>query len=216
MALDADKSPVDGLASNMGHCLWTGIVDEEKAPLAAKHLVSERLFCGWGVRTLAETVKGYNPISYHCGSVWPHDSAVAAAGLMRYGFVDEAHQIMEGMVAAAPFFDNRLPELFAGLPRGQFPFPVSYPTSCSPQAWAAASPLLLLRTMLRFEPDIRNETLSLAPRVPDWIGRLVLQQVPLMGGHLSIRVEGDRLEVLGTPDGLTVVEEPRQATFEEP
>jgi len=213
MALDADKVPVDGLASNMGHCLWTGIVDEDKAPLVARHLVSDKLFCGWGVRTLAESVKGYNPISYHCGSVWPHDNAIAAAGLMRYGFVDEAHQIMEGMVAAAPFFDNRLPELFAGLPRHQFPFPVSYPTSCSPQAWAAASPLLFLRTMLRFEPDIRNATLSLAPRVPEWIGRLVLQQVPLMGGHLSVRVEGDQLEVLQTPDGLTVVEEPRQATF---
>ena len=214
MALDADKVPVDGLASNMGHCLWTGIVDEEKAPLVAKHLVSEAtLWCGWGVRTLAETVKGYNPISYHCGSVWPHDNAIAAAGLMRYGFVDEAHQIMEGMIAAAPFFDNRLPELFAGLSRGQFSFPVSYPTSCSPQAWAAASPLLFLRTMLRFEPDIRNATLHLTPRVPDWIGELSLEQVPLMGGLLSIRVEGDRLDVLELPDGLTVVEEPRQATF---
>jgi glycogen debranching enzyme len=188
-------------------------VDEEKAPLVAKHLVSDRLFCGWGVRTLAETVKGYNPISYHCGSVWPHDNAIAAAGLMRYGFVDEAHQVMEGLIAAAPFFDNRLPELFAGLARSQFQFPVSYPTSCSPQAWAAASPLLFLRTMLRFEPDIRNATLSLAPRVPEWIGTLALEQVPLMGGHLSIRVEGDRLEVRQVPDGLTIVEEPRQATF---
>jgi len=200
MALDADKAPVDGLASNMGHCLWTGIVDEEKAPLVAKHLLSEWMFCGWGVRTLAETVRGYNPISYHCG-------------LMRYGFVEEAHQIMEGLMAAAPFFDNRLPELFAGLSRSQFRFPVSYPTSCSPQAWAAASPLLFLRTVLRFEPDIRNATLSLAPRVPEWIGTLALEQVPLMGGYLSIRVDGDDLEVRSVPDGLTVVEEPRQATF---
>jgi len=213
MALDADKSPVDGLASNMGHCLWTGIVDEDKAPLVAHHLLSEQLFSGWGVRTLAEDVKGYNPISYHCGSVWPHDNAITAAGLMRYGFVDEAHQIMEGMIAAAPFFDCRLPELFAGLPRRQFQFPVSYPTSCSPQAWAAAAPLLFLRTMLRFEPDIRNATLHLTPRVPDWIGTLALEQVPLMGGHLSIRVEQDRLEVREVPEGLTVVEEPRQATF---
>ncbi|HEV3365629.1 MAG TPA: amylo-alpha-1,6-glucosidase, partial [Acidimicrobiia bacterium] len=213
MALDADKTPVDGLASNMGHCLWTGIVDEEKAPLVAKHLVSERLFCGWGVRTLGENVKGYNPISYHCGSVWPHDNAIAAAGLMRYGFVDEAQQIMEGMIAAAPFFDNRLPELFAGLSRDLFRFPVSYPTSCSPQAWAAASPLLFLRTMLRFEPDIRNATLHLTPRVPEWIGTLALEQVPLMGGYLSVRVDGDRLDVRSLPEGLTIVQEPRQATF---
>ena len=127
MALDADKTPVDGLASNMGHCLWTGIVDEEKAPLVAKHLLADELFCGWGVRTLAENVKGYNPISYHCGSVWPHDNAIAAAGLMRYGFVEEAHQIMEGMIAAAPFFDNRLPELFAGLSRDAVPVPGDVP-----------------------------------------------------------------------------------------
>jgi glycogen debranching enzyme len=213
MALDADKTPVDGLASNMGHCLWTGIVDEDKAPLVARHLLSDGLFSGWGVRTLADGVKGYNPISYHCGSVWPHDNAIAAAGLMRYGFVDEAHQIMEGMIAAAPFFECRLPELFAGLPRSQFRFPISYPTSCSPQAWAAAAPLLFLRTMLRFEPDIRNATLSLAPRVPDWIGTLALEQVPLMGGHLSVRVDGDQLDIREVPDGLTVVQEPRQATF---
>jgi glycogen debranching enzyme len=132
---------------------------------------------------------------------------------MRYGFVDEAHQIMEGMIAAAPYFDNRLPELFAGLSRSHFRFPVSYPTSCSPQAWAAAAPLLFLRTMLRFEPDIRNATLHLTPRVPYWIGALALQQVPLMGGHLSIRVEGDDLEVRSAPEGLTIVQEPRQPTF---
>ncbi len=213
MALDADKTPVDALASNMGHCLWTGIVDEDKAPLVARHLLSEGLFSGFGVRTLDESVKGYNPISYHCGSVWPHDNAIAAAGLMRYGFVDEAHQVMEGLVAAAPFFDDRLPELFAGLPRSQFRFPVAYPTSCSPQAWAAAAPLLFLRTMLRFEPDIRNDLINLAPAVPPWIGSLTLEQIPLMGGLLSVRVEGEHCEVLESPPGLTVVHTPRQATF---
>jgi glycogen debranching enzyme len=213
MALDADKTPVDALASNVGHCLWTGIVDEDKAPLVARHLVSGDLFSGFGVRTLAESVKGYNPISYHCGSVWPHDNAIAAAGLMRYGFVEEAHRVIEGIISAAPFFDERLPELFAGFARAGFPFPVSYPTSCSPQAWAAASPLLFLRTLLRFEPDIRNEQLNLVPAVPDWIGTLALEQVPLMGGYLSFRVEGGDLQLLEVPDGLTVVESPRQPTF---
>lgn len=213
MALDADKSPVDALASNMGHCLWTGIVDESKAPLVARRLLSDELFSGWGIRTLAESVKGFNPISYHCGSVWPHDNAIVAAGLMRYGFIEEAHRVMEGLIAAAPFFDERMPELFAGLSRVQFPFPVAYPTSCSPQAWAAASPLLFLRTMLRFEPDIRNAQLNLAPAVPAWIGSLALEQIPLMGGHLSIRMEGEGLEVLEAPDELTIVEAPRQATF---
>jgi glycogen debranching enzyme len=213
MALDADKAPVDALASNMGHCLWTGIVDEDKAPLVARHLLSDDLFSGFGVRTLAESVKGFNPISYHCGSVWPHDNAIAAAGLMRYGFVEEAHQVMEGLIAAAPFFDDRLPELFAGLPRAQFRFPVAYPTSCSPQAWAAASPLLFLRTMLRFEPDIRNDLINLAPAVPPWIGSLSLEGIPLMGGLLSIQVEREEFEVLESPEGLSVVDTPRQATF---
>jgi glycogen debranching enzyme len=155
---------------------------------------------------------GYNPISYHNGSVWPHDNAICVAGLMRYGLVEAAHRVMEGIVAAAPYFGNRLPELFAGLSRADVPFPVSYPTSCSPQAWAAASPLLFLRSMLHFDPDVRNEQLHLAPDVPDWIGRLVLERVPLMGGHLSIEVEGSRCTVLEAPAGLTIVPVPRRAT----
>ena len=96
--------------------------------------------------------------------------------------------------------------------RDEFAFPVSYPTSCSPQAWAAASPLLFLRSMLRFEPDVRNARLHLAPAAPDWIGTLRLERVPLMGGHLSIEVEGDRCELVEVPPGLTVVAEPRRPT----
>jgi glycogen debranching enzyme len=213
MGLDRDKRPIDAMASNMGHCLWTGIVDEEKAPLVAKHLLSDACFSGWGIRTLADTMAGYNPISYHNGSVWPHDNAICAAGLMRYGFVEEAHRVIEGQVHAGAFFGNRMPELFAGLARADVSFPVSYPTSCSPQAWAAASPLLFLRTMLRFEPDIRNEELHLAPVLPDWIGTLRLEEIPLMGGHLSIEVEGAHLRTLEVPRGLTIVRTPRRPTF---
>jgi glycogen debranching enzyme len=177
--------------------------------------VSDAMFSGWGVRTLADTMVGYNPVSYHNGSVWPHDSAICAAGLMRYGLVDAAHEIMEGVVTAATSFGNRLPELFAGLPRGNgFPFPVSYPTSCSPQAWAAASPLLMLRSLLHFEPEVRHERLYLAPAVPEWIGHLSLHGIALMGGHLSIEVEGDSCRVLEAPAGLTIVPEPRPATHE--
>ncbi len=188
IGLDRDKKRIDGIASNMGHCLWTGIVDEEKAPHVARALVSEGMFSGWGVRTLSSENAGYNPISYHCGSVWPHDNALAAAGLMRYGFADEAHRVMRGMVDASRWFGDLLPELFAGTARDGLSFPVSYPTSCSPQAWAAASPLLFLRTLLRFEPDIRNNKLHLAPAVPDWIGTLRLERIPIMGGHLGVEV----------------------------
>jgi len=212
MGLDRDKKPLDALTSNIGHCLWTGIVDEEKAAIVAEQLVSPGMFSGWGVRTLSESMVGYNPISYHCGSVWPHDSAICAAGLMRYGFIEESHRVMEGLVSAGAHFGNRLPELFAGLGRAQYPFPVSYPTSCSPQAWAAASPLLFLRTMLRFEPDIRNSELHLAPAVPDWIGTLRLEQIPLMGGHLSITMKGEELETTAMPDGLSIARTPRRPT----
>ena len=166
MGLDRDKRPLDALTSNMGHCLWTGILDEDKAAIVGAHLVSDPMFSGWGIRTLATSMTGFNPISYHNGSVWPHDNAICAAGLMRYGLVEESHRVMEGIVHAAGFFGNRLPELFAGLPRDQFAFPVSYPTSCSPQAWAAASPLLFLRSMLRFDPDVRNAQVHLAPALP--------------------------------------------------
>jgi glycogen debranching enzyme len=212
MGLDRDRKQIDAIASNMGHCLWTGIVDEARAPYIAKHLVSDSMFSGWGIRTLSEDMEGYNPISYHNGSVWPHDNAICAAGLMRYGFIEEAHRVMQGIVESSPFFGNLLPELFAGLDRRRFGFPVSYPTSCRPQAWAAASPLLFLRTMLRFEPDIRNSMLHLAPAVPDWIGLLRLDGVEIMGGYLTIETERDHVNALAVPDGLEIVSAPRVAT----
>jgi glycogen debranching enzyme len=118
---------------------------------------------------------------------------------------------MEGIVHAAAHFGNRLPELFAGLARRDVPFPVSYPTSCSPQAWAAASPLLFLRSMLNFDPAVRDAQLHLAPDLPEWMGKLVLERVPLMGGKLSIEVEGDAFKVLEQPEGLTIVPERRRA-----
>ena len=213
IGLDREKKRIDGIASNMGHCLWTGIVDEEKAPHVARMLLSDGMFGGWGVRTLSSHNAGYNPISYHCGSVWPHDNALCAAGLMRYGFADEAHKLMRGLVDASRWFGDLLPELFGGMSRDGITFPVSYPTSCSPQAWAAASPLLFLRTLLRFEPDIRASKLHLAPAVPEWIGTLRLERIPIMGGHLGVEVTGDVVKVLEVPEDLTIVSDPRLPTI---
>jgi glycogen debranching enzyme len=204
MGLDRDKRPIDALVSNMGHCLWTGIVDDEKAPLVAERLLSDELFSGWGIRTLATSMTRYNPISYHNGSVWPHDNALCAAGLVRYGLLEEAHRVMDGIVRTGEYYGNRLPELFGGFPASGFGFPVGYPTSCSPQAWAAASPLLFLRSLLRFDPDIRHGRLHLAPAIPDWLGRFRLDGVPLMGGRLSLEVDGDRVESITVPDHLEV------------
>ncbi|MCL4293002.1 MAG: amylo-alpha-1,6-glucosidase, partial [Acidimicrobiia bacterium] len=212
MGLDADKAPIDALASNMGHCLWTGIVDADKAERVARRLLSDDMFTGWGVRTLAASMTGYNPISYHCGSVWPHDNAIVAAGLMRYGFVEETHRILEGMIDAAASFGLRLPELFAGLPRRELGFPVGYPTSCSPQAWATASPLLFLRTMLRFQPDLRRGRLTVDPVIPGWIGRLRLDGLPILDGSISLDLEGESCAVVSAPPGLEVVCGGRPAT----
>jgi glycogen debranching enzyme len=212
MGLDGDKRPLDALTSNMGHCLWTGIVDDDKAARIGELLVSPAMFSGWGIRTLADSMGGFNPISYHNGSVWPHDTAICVAGLVRYGLLDAAQRVAEGLVAAAAAFGGRLPELFAGLPRSMFPVPVSYPTSCSPQAWAAASPLLLLRALLRLEPDARSRRLHLAPALPAWLGRLRLDGLTVLGGELALEAEGDECQVLAAPLGITVVSEPVPST----
>jgi glycogen debranching enzyme len=145
--------------------------------------------------------------------VWPHDTAICIDGLTRYGFTREAQRIASGLLDAAQHVGHRLPELFAGFPRAAFPAPVPYPTSCSPQAWAAASPLLFLRTLLRFEPDIRANKLHLAPAVPDWIGTLRLERIPIMGGHLGVEVTGEVVKALEVPEDLTIVSDPRRPTI---
>ena len=214
MGLDADKKPIDALASNMGHCLWTGIVDQEKAALVAERLLSPPMFNGWGIRTLASTMDGYNPISYHCGSVWPHDSAIIAAGLMRYGFVEEAHRVIVSLLDAAASHGGRLPELYAGLDRSEYPGVVAYPTSCSPQAWASAAPLLMLRTLLRFDPWVPHGKLWLDPVLPKEISYLCVQGIPLAGTRLTVRIDGGDVEVRGAPDDLEVRREPRRPLSE--
>ncbi len=210
MALDGDKRPLDALTSNMGHCLWTGIVDRDKADAVARHLLSPAMFNGWGIRTLATTMAGYNPISYHNGSVWPHDTAIVTAGLMRYGFVEEAQRVVLGLLDAAMAVGGRLPELFGGLDRSELPVPLGYPASCSPQAWAAASPLLLMRLLLRFDPWLPHGKLWLDPVVPTAIGRLRVGHIPLGGGRLVVDVDGDDVSIEGLPPGIELVREPRQ------
>ncbi|MBV9823832.1 MAG: amylo-alpha-1,6-glucosidase, partial [Actinobacteria bacterium] len=201
IALDGDKRPVDSCASNMGHCLMTGIVDADKAPSVVAHLMSERMFTGWGIRTLAADSGAYNPASYHNGSVWPHDNALIVAGLMRYGFVAEAQRVTEALFDAAAHFDGRLPELFCGFDRASYAEPIPYPTSCSPQAWAAATPIHLVRTLLRFEPCAPRRRVRLAPAWPRSLGSLELANVPLAGSRLSLSLAADEVEISGLPEG---------------
>lgn len=200
VGLDGDGLPIDALASNMGHALWTGIVADEHAAAVARHLISPQMFTGWGIRTLASSMGAYNPVSYHNGSVWPHDSAIAAAGLMRYGFVEEAATIAGGLFDAAQAFDGRLPELFCGFDRSQYPFPVPYPTACSPQAWAAASPILLLRSLLRLDPDVPNGVIRLQPAVPKMLLPLTVGNIMLGNARVTINVDENTAEVSGLGD----------------
>lgn len=204
VGLDRDKRPIDALTSNVGHCLWAGIVDDDKAPSLAEHLLSPRMFTGWGVRTLASDMGAYNPVSYHNGSVWPHDSALVAAGLMRYGYVDQAQRIAVGLLDAADQFGGRLPELFCGFDRDDFAAPVPYPTSCSPQAWASAAPVHLLRTLLRFEPHVPSRRVSLAPVVPWRYLPMTLDNLSLAGARVRLSVDHRGFELDHLPDGLSL------------
>jgi glycogen debranching enzyme len=192
LALDADGSQVDGLASNNGHLLWSGIVDKSKAKAVVRHLMGPRLFSGWGVRTLAEGEGRYNPIGYHVGTVWPFDCSFIAWGLRRYGFKDEAATIAAGILDAAEFFEGRLPEAFGGYERSQTKYPVQYPTACSPQAWSTGAPLLLIRTMLGLEPI--GDHLVVDPALPVGIGRLELLDIPGRWGRVDAFGRG-RVEV---------------------
>jgi glycogen debranching enzyme len=209
MALDRDKRPVDALASNMGHCLWTGIVDQDKVARVVDLLLGPEMFSGWGVRTLATSMAGYNPLGYHTGSIWPHDNAIIAAGLMRYGYVAEAQRIITALTEAATSESSRLPELFSGLDRRDFPSIVSYPASCVPQAWDAATPLSFLRTLLRFEPWVPEGKVWMDPALPARATNLCVQNVPLAGRRLTLRVDGDKAWVEHLPPHLTLIQEPR-------
>jgi glycogen debranching enzyme len=176
VALDSDGRQVDTLTSNIGHLLWSGIVDKSKARAVARHLLGPRLFSGWGVRTLAEGEPRYNPIGYHVGTVWPFDNSFIAWGLRRYGFRDEAACIVDSIMAAAEIFDGRLPEALCGYERGSTRYPVQYPTACSPQAWSTGAPLLLLRAGLGLDPS--GDHLIVDPALPERFGSLEILDVP--------------------------------------
>jgi len=176
LAIDGDGRIVDSITSNIGHLLWSGIADEDKAARCVELLMSDRLFSGWGVRTMAVGEGGYNPIGYHLGTVWPHDNSIIAWGLKRYGYRVEAARVGVGILQASVFFDHRLPEAFAGYPRARTRYPVEYPTACSPQAWATGAPLLFLRTMLGMEPI--GQHLLVEPKLPFRFGSLHLTDIP--------------------------------------
>ncbi len=195
VGLDEHRRPIGSVTSNLGHLLWCGAVPRARAERIASDLASPRMFTGWGVRTLADDAAGYNPLSYHCGSVWPHDTAIAIAGLARYGHHDAAARLAVGLIAASVETDGRLPELFAGFDRDDIPGPVPYPASCSPQAWAAAAPLLVVRAVLGLEPSVPDRRLLLRPRIPSEFGEVRVLDLPLGDARVDIVAREDTADV---------------------
>jgi glycogen debranching enzyme len=183
LALDGQKRKVDSLTSNIGHLLWSGIADEDKADQCVKHLMSDELFSGWGIRTMASSEGSYNPIGYHVGTVWPHDSSFVAWGMRRYGYRAESARICRAILEAADLFEGRLPEAFGGYPRSKTSYPVEYPTACSPQAWATGAPLLALRTLLGLDSDGKHMIID--PAIPEPLGRIELLGIPGCWGRMD-------------------------------
>jgi glycogen debranching enzyme len=196
LALDGKKRKVDSLTSNVGHLLWSGIADPDKADACARQLVGPNLFSGWGVRTMSAQEGGYNPIGYHVGTVWPFDNSIIALGLRNYGYKKEAAKVAFAILEAAKYFNYRLPEAFAGYPRKETDFPVQYPTACSPQAWSSGAPLLFIRTLLGLEPV--GDRLLVDPAVPKQIGWVGVEGIPGRWGRADAFARGV-IDINGAP-----------------
>lgn len=187
LALDGNKRRVEPATSNMGQVLWSGILPEELAHQLINRLLEDDMDSGFGIRTLSTKEKRYNPISYHNGSVWPHDNSIIIAGMALYGRNDAVGQITEGLMKASEGVALwRLPELYGGLSADSVQAPVPYPVSCSPQAWAAATPLIVLQSILNLQPDVPNRKVSIQPQLPRRITHLSVTGIPIGDGHLSI------------------------------
>ena len=197
LALDGDKRQVDSLCSNIGHLLWSGIVEPRRVDAVVDQLMGDELWSGWGVRTMSTGDAGYNPLSYHNGTVWPHDNSIVAAGLARYARWPEAQRVIQRMLTAAQHFNYQLPEVFAGMRRSETPFPIAYPTAARPQAWAAGAPVLLLQSLLGLQPDRRRHALETVapPELPSWAGRIRLSGIRAFGSLWDARLEDGTVRV---------------------
>ena len=188
LALDGRKAQVRSVTSNPAHCLYCGIVDDDKAALVAERLMAPDMFSGWGIRTLSSASPAYNPMSYHNGSVWPHDNAIAAAGLKRYGFDAATHRIATSLFEVATGArDYRLPELFCGFHRDGSRAIIAYPVACIPQAWAATAPFMLLQALLGISAHAPDNRLTVdRPRLPDWLSSADICDIRLGHSRVSL------------------------------
>ncbi|MBN6041105.1 glycogen debranching N-terminal domain-containing protein [Amycolatopsis sp. 195334CR] len=203
LALDGSKSKVDALTSNIGHLLGTGLVGGTESAAIAGHLLGPDLAAGYGLRTMSSAMGGYSPLSYHCGSIWPHDTAIVVRGLSRAGKHAEAAGLGMQLVRAAGAFGDRMPELYGGFAADDSPIPLPYGASCRPQAWSAASAVVLLQAFLGLEADLPAGTISLAPP-PSPIGAFEVRGLPIGEGTLDVAVRADgSIAELVLPPGLS-------------
>lgn len=207
LALDGAGRPVTSVASNMGHVLGTGLLDEHVSAAMADRLCSPDLDSGWGVRTLSAGHRAFNPLGYHTGSVWPHDTAITAWSLSRAGHPRAALALLRGLVDAAPHFGYRLPELYSGEGRAPGLAPVAYPAACRPQAWAAAAAVVLLTVLTGLDPDVPGGTIRVRP-ARSAFGLREVRGLPFGSGHLSIRMGDDGRPAVENTTGLNVVAAP--------
>jgi glycogen debranching enzyme len=207
-ALDGDKKPVLSMASNPGHCLWSGIAPPDRARRVMERLMAPDMWSGWGIRTLSAEHKSFNPYAYQLGAVWPHDNSIIAMGFKRFGFAAEAAAVARDISRAASYFRNsQLPELYAGTQRDGTNFPVQYLGANVPQAWAAGSAFMLLQAMLGLVPDAPKGKLFIDPALPVWMPDVTLTDLTVGKERFSIRFwrDGDATlhEVIeGNPDAI--------------
>jgi glycogen debranching enzyme len=211
LALDGKKRPCKVRASNTGHCLFSGIARNERGKAVAQTLFSEDFYSGWGIRTLATGEARYNPLSYHNGSVWPHDNAMIAAGLARYGFKNLAGKILLALMDVSSNLElHRLPELFCGLERREGEGPTLYPVACAPQAWAAAAPFLLIQSCLGLTVQgAHNRVVFTRPALPEGIPHLSIRGLRVGDASVDLLFEREyetvRVQVLEKQGDVEVV-----------
>src|SRR5262245_61516306 len=196
-ALDGDKKKVMSIASNVGQCLWSGIIAPDRAIGVVERLMRRDMWSGWGIRTLSAEHPAFNPYNYQTGAVWPHDNSLIALGMRRYGFASEAAAVARDISGAAAYFLlNQLPELYAGLQRDPSNFPVQYLGANVPQAWSAGATFMLLQAMLGLQQDAPRGKLYVDPALPDWLPDVTLFGLRLGRRRFDIRFRRDRTDTL--------------------
>jgi len=196
--LDYQKKQIASITSNPGHCLYSGIVRQDKSEAVVKKLLSDEMFSGWGIRTMGENEVGYNPTSYHNGSVWPHDNSIITKGLIRYNYRREAVKVINGLIKASQYFKyNRLPELFCGFSYKETQRPIEYPVACSPQAWACGSIYLIIQSLLGIDTDVINKRIYLKPILPDNINKVEVKNLKIGDNRADFTLikEGNRIKL---------------------